>query len=438
MKNQLLKFFFILFLPFSILTAQTSDNPWSIGLGANTIQIMDDTVESKFGLGPSVSLARYLGAGFSLGANYSINKFEIDNNDTDYTSVDAFLKFNFSSNKVSPYLIAGYGLSDFGKKLSIEGVFNSQEAGRTITGGVGFDIVVSEKISLNLRSAYRLSEEKGTYKHLQHIIGFNYNFGQGDSDKDGVPDKKDSCPEEPGLKEYNGCPDTDGDKIPDNKDNCPEEFGAEATNGCPDSDGDLVADKDDECPKIMGLVELNGCPDADEDGVADKDDECPEEAGTVENKGCPWLDTDGDGVTDNEDACPEEAGSAENKGCPMISNEIVETINQLATQINFVADSDRIQGRVALDALNEIKTLLDSNPDGNLVIEGHTSSDGEEEANLALSKVRANAVKVFLVGLGVNENRLKTEGYGEDRPISENETSEGRAQNRRVQFRTEF
>ena len=209
-------------------------------------------------------------------------------------------------------------------------------------------------------------------------------------------------------------------------------------NGCPDSDGDGVADKDDECPEEEGLTELKGCPDGDEDGVADKDDECPEEAGVIDNKGCPWPDTDGDGINDNEDACPEEKGSSENSGCPELSSEVVETINQLATQVNFVAGSDRIQGRPVLDALNEIKTLLDNNPEGSLVIEGHTSSDGEAEVNLSLSQMRAAAVKAFLVGMGVNPDRLRTEGYGEERPISDNNTPEGRALNRRVQFRAEF
>ena len=418
--------------------AQTPDNPWSIGFGVNSVQILDESVESKYGFGPSLYLGRYLGSGFSIGANYGFNKFEIDNLSTDYTSIDAFLKFNFSSRKFSPYLIAGYGLSDFGEKLSFEGVFNSKGAGRTFVGGLGFDISISNKLSLNLRSAYRWSEEKGTYKHLQHMAGLNYNFGQGDSDKDGIPDNKDACPEEPGLKEFNGCPDTDGDKIPDNKDSCPEEFGTEIMNGCPDSDKDGVADNEDECPEQEGLVELNGCPDTDTDGIADKDDECPDEPGEEDNNGCPWPDTDGDGVSDKDDACPEEVGSPENRGCPELSNEVVQTINELATKINFAAGTDRIMGKAIMNSLKEIKKLLDENPDGSLVIEGHTSSDGDAEANQILSQMRADAVKAFLVNLGVNPNRLKTEGYGEERPMADDTTLEGRAQNRRVQFRTEF
>ena len=55
--------------------------------------------------------------------------------------------------------------------------------------------------------------------------GLSYNFGSGDSDKDGISDKKDKCPQVAGLKEFDGCPDTDEDGIPDNEDGCPEEAG---------------------------------------------------------------------------------------------------------------------------------------------------------------------------------------------------------------------
>ena len=94
------KVFLIFFLSSKYVTSQTPDNPWSIGIGANTVQVLDESVESKYGFGPSVHFGRYLGAGFSIGANYGINKFKIDDINTDYTSVDAFLKFNFSSKKI--------------------------------------------------------------------------------------------------------------------------------------------------------------------------------------------------------------------------------------------------------------------------------------------------------------------------------------------------
>ena len=323
------KVFLLVFLSSKFVTSQTPDNPWSIGIGANTVQVLDESVESKNGFGPSVSIGRYLGAGFSIGANYGINKFKIDNINTDYTSVDAFLKFNFSSKKFSPYLIGGYGLSDFGKKLTFEGVFKSLGAGRTIHGGLGFDISISNKISLNIRSAYRWSEEKGTYKHLQHVAGFNYNFGQGDSDKDGVPDNKDTCPEEPGLKEFNGCPDTDGDKIPDNKDNCPEEFGP------------------------------------------------------VENNGCPWSDRDEDGVFDKDDNCPDVPGAVTNAGCPEYPIEGLEELS-----VKFGSDSFEIDPTFE-EQLAEAFRIIEANSTAKIIIEGHADSTGNDQINLPLSELRA-------------------------------------------------
>ena len=192
------------------------------------------------------------------------------------------------------------------------------------------------------------------------------------------------------------------------------------------------------CPNEAGLKDLNGCPDSDEDGVIDGDDKCPDELGDPQNEGCPWPDSDGDTITDNIDSCPDQPGTTENSGCPELSSEIVTTINELSTQINFAAGSSRIQGKPVKDALIEIKILLDNNPSGNLIIEGHTSSDGDEKANLILSKNRAEAVRDYLISIGVNPDRLKTEGYGEDRPLTDNETIEGRLTNRRVQFRAEF
>ena len=89
-------------------------------------------------------------------------------------------------------------------------------------------------------------------------LGVSYDFGVGDTDKDGVNDK-DKCPDVPGLKEFEGCPDTDEDGVPDPQDDCPEVAGPAENNGCPDTDGDTVLDKDDACPEVAGLVELGGC-----------------------------------------------------------------------------------------------------------------------------------------------------------------------------------
>jgi hypothetical protein len=86
-----------------------------------------------------------------------------------------------------------------------------------------------------------------------------------------------------------------------------------------DADGDGVPDRNDRCPKEPGPPENNGCPwpDADGDGVPDREDRCPRQPGPAANNGCPWPDTDGDGIPDQEDGCPNQPGPRENSGCPV-------------------------------------------------------------------------------------------------------------------------
>jgi outer membrane protein OmpA-like peptidoglycan-associated protein len=139
-----------------------------------------------------------------------------------------------------------------------------------------------------------------------------------DRDHDGVSNKKDACPDQPGTLATKGCPDKDGDGIADKNDNCPDVFGSPKAHGCPDFDNDSVPDKEDDCPAIAGTVKAHGCPDMDNDGIPDKDDLCKDLAGTVENRGCP--DTDGDGIIDIQDDCPNVKGTKENHGCPPMSD----------------------------------------------------------------------------------------------------------------------
>jgi len=246
--------------------------------------------------------------------------------------------------------------------------------------------------------------------------------------------KKDECPEVPGLKEYNGCPDTDGDTIIDKKDTCPEIPGKVEYNGCLDTDGDGIADPDDACVELPGTPEMNGCPDTDGDGISDDTDTCIDEVGPLENNGCPWPDADNDGVADKYDLCKDEAGAVANNGCPELSDEIMKTINDRGAKINFAASSDKILGKKMRTILLEIRDILVKNPKGNLLIEGYASSDGSEDFNTELSVRRAETVRDLLVSLGISEARLQVKGLGETAPIGDNESPEGRAENRRVQF----
>ena len=435
--NHFIKIFFSLafLLLFQLGISQNSDKPWVIGVGVDLINIQGGDIDSGLNFGvPALSLSRYLGAGFSLGAQYSLNNIKNTPEDLGYLSIDGVVKYNLSDGKISPYLFAGFGVSRFSTDADNEGLLPSKETSRTGLGGIGVNFDLNDKLAINVSTSYRSDIEGDGYNHLQHIVGLSYSFGAGDADKDGVSDEKDECPDVPGLKEFNGCPDSDGDGIPDNKDRCPEEAGTEALQGCPDGDGDGVADIDDICPDIAGMAEMNGCPDTDGDGVSDNEDKCPQIAGDVANGGCPWADTDGDGVLDNIDACKDEKGTIVNNGCPELSKEILASLNKFGLRINFPANSDKILGKKTQNILYQIKELLEENPEGILIVEGYASSDGDDAYNIELSIKRAQAVKSYLVEIGVSKDRLEVRGLGESEPISDNESKEGRAENRRVQF----
>ena len=101
--------------------------------------------------------------------------------------------------------------------------------------------------------------------------------------------------------------------------------------------------------------------------------------------------------------------------------------------ITFGVDSSRIEpGTEPL--LNDIATALKNFPDWRLRIVGHTDASGNADANLLLSRERADAIKAELVKRGVDPERLSTAGLGQERPVASNETVEGKALNRRVEL----
>ena len=82
--------------------------------------------------------------------------------------------------------------------------------------------------------------------------------------------------------------------------------------------------------------------------------------------------------------------------------------------------------------LSKLKGILMEYPDTNVLVIGHTDSVGSDEYNMTLSKNRANSVTNFLMQSGLNASRFTTSWYGEERPVADNSTPEGRAKNRRV------
>lgn len=198
----------------------------------------------------------------------------------------------------------GYNLeaSDFIEFNLNYSYFNNQH--QMIGGGLLFNLGFTQLFARtdNITSFFDAKTQKNFNLSAGLVLVFGYLSDRPDycdTDKDGVPNTKDQCPDQYGPKELNGCPDTDKDGVMDKLDRCPGIAGKAELFGCPDKDGDRIADYLDLCPDEPGSLAMNGCPDKDGDGVMDKQDECPTEPGAVKFKGCP--DRDNDGIPDKND-----------------------------------------------------------------------------------------------------------------------------------------
>jgi OOP family OmpA-OmpF porin len=101
--------------------------------------------------------------------------------------------------------------------------------------------------------------------------------------------------------------------------------------------------------------------------------------------------------------------------------------------INFDVDKATLRPE-SMGTLNQIKAVMASDPTLKFEIDGHTDNTGTSPHNLALSQERADAVKAQLVSMGISADRLTTKGYGDAKPMASNDSPEGKANNRRVEF----
>lgn len=121
------------------------------------------------------------------------------------------------------------------------------------------------------------------------------------------------------------------------------------------------------------------------------------------------------------------------ESAPDVSKTLFATGRYVTHGILFDVNSDAIR-RESAPVLQQVADALTSQPSLKLRIEGHTDSSGNPAANLDLSARRAESVRKELVKLGIAADRLTTQGFGDTRPAASNETPQGRAENRRVEF----
>jgi outer membrane protein OmpA-like peptidoglycan-associated protein len=272
-----------------------------------------------------------------------------------------------------------------------------------------------------------------------------------DTDRDGVPDKRDRCPDTPhGARvDVNGCPiDSDGDKVFDGLDKCegtPKGCTVDAS-GCPaDADGDGVCDGIDQCADTPkgATVDAKGCPkDSDGDGVLDGLDQCADtpKGCTVDSQGCP-KDSDADGVCDGLDRCPDTTPGlqVDKDGCPI---ELVERETELLDtgmirlqNINFeTAKADLLpESFPTLDIVGQVLTKW---PELRIEVGGHTDARGSNAANQKLSEARADSVLAYVQRKfpTLKPEQFSAKGYGESVPLVPNTSELNWAKNRRVEF----
>jgi OmpA-OmpF porin, OOP family len=317
---------------------------------------------------------------------------------------------------VSPYLQLGIGISKY-----------QSYWGAIIPAGAGLQFNLSEEAIILVNSQYRFAVTQNTTSpHFFYSIGLAGMIGkkkparnipaqplpvipiEQDRDNDGIVDTADACPDIPGMGKFKGCPDTDNDDIPDFEDKCPRQKGIARYQGCP-------------------------IPDTDGDGINDEEDKCVPVPGVPRYQGCPVPDRDQDGVNDETDKCPDVKGTVTNFGCPEIKEAVRAQVTLAAKNIHFATGSYTIL-KSSNNALNEVAKLMKEDMNLRLNIEGHTDNTGTKAKNQVLSEQRAKAVNDYLIKNGIDAARLKFAGFGQDRPVAENNTASSRSKNRRVEL----
>jgi len=369
--------------------------------------------------------------------------------DVDYYHYSANLVFTpFAKLFGTPFAFLGGGSSQINPSTG------SGQSFGTVDAGGGLKLWLTDKLGLRLEARMLYYKNAGLpVTHLVMGTGLTFAFGghARDTDQDGVPDRKDTCPSTPkgATVDATGCPkDSDGDGVLDGIDKCPN-----TPKGCTidktgcqtDSDGDGVCDGIDQCPDTPkgATVDATGCPhDSDGDGVPDGIDQCPDtpKGATVDAKGCP-SDSDNDGVPDGIDQCPNTSPGlkVDAKGCPV---EVIEKETELLdTGMIRLHDVNFETGKADLlpddlPTLDVVGHVLESWPQLDIEIGGHTDSRGSARYNQRLSEARAKSVRDYIVQKfpSLKPEQYTAKGYGSSKPLVPNTNDLNRAKNRRVEF----
>jgi len=233
-----------------------------------------------------------------------------------------------------------------------------------------------------------------------------------DTDGDGVKDHKDLCPEIPGIKKYKGCPKP---KVEMDADAAAARVAAEKA--AMEAEARRKAEAEAAAARAKEQARLKAEADAKAKVEAEKK-RVEEEA---------RMKAEAEAKAKADEAARVAARRVE------IETKTREVFSRALSNLKFNSSRSTFRGE-SQAIMDEVASIMGQYPEMNVKIQGHTDSQGGEEANAALSAKRAGAVMQYLIDKGVSPTRLSASGFGESMPIADNKTAAGRAENRRVEF----
>ena len=390
--------------------------------------------------GPSVSISKLIYKGLYFGTELSINKIKKiegqDNFDYTFYGGQVFLKKTFySTKKARPFLKLGYGISGIDRGLFGDTIPFSQYFSKTLSPGFGVHFRITNNFGFEISSSFNKAIDFGGITHLRHKAAIYIGIGDRDRDGDGIINRKDKCPKIPGLPEFNGCPDTDSDGIPDLEDKCPNEPGEKLNNGCPEKDealdeNNLMSDKNKELQ--LGVVSSTFSKNTTNTKEESGNQEVLAENNSMSNKNKELqLEVVSSAFSKNTTNTKQESNNQISKDISNISFLINKKLDENRI-IYFPAGSIKILGKKNLVKLRGIIKLITNQKDLKVLLEGHSSDDGDSLSNLELSRDRAIIIKQTLIDLGTDPGRIKIKALGEEEPIFDNKSTNSDRFNRSV------